>query len=63
MSKTCDGCLYLNKYSSGNYCEMRNRFIADLNQPICDKWKHKPKHKPKAESEWEWVQLEMDIDK
>lgn len=63
MSQTCDGCLYLIRLKDSNYCEMRNRFVQDLNQPTCDKWKHKPKHKPKTESEWKWVQLEMKIDK
>ena len=50
-------------FTKGNYCEMRNVFVQDLKQPICDKWKHKPKKKTHQEDTWEWVQLEMRIDK
>ncbi len=63
MNQTCEGCLYLQTFTKGNYCEMRNVFVQDLKQPICDKWKHKPKKKTHQEDTWEWVQLEMRIDK
>ena len=61
--QTCDGCLYLIQLKDSNYCEMRNVFVQNLNQPICDKWKHKPKKKTKPEENWDWVQIEMKIDK
>lgn len=61
--QTCDGCLYLIQLKDSNYCEMRNVFVQDLNQPICDKWKHKPKKKAKPEEQWDWVQIGMKIDK
>ena len=55
--------MYLIQLKDSNYCEMRNVFVQDLNQPICDKWKHKPKKRHKPEEQWDWVQIGMNIDK
>lgn len=63
MEQNCDGCLYLCRFSMGNYCEMRNKFVKDLEQSGCINWKRKPKKKQHEEDTWEWVQLEMRIDK